>query len=237
MIRAIQLLQLLLTVDLLLAGIAMPKMAQVGMYTQNDTPLLVLCMAWNLEWIRIFLVIKAVQQSEVLVMVVILLLGVIPMVKMAHILVVSDNDTLLPTLAWIRVSSKYLYTLGSNMARDCNSSWWRICHYLVEWSTRWLEARNLRTTIQLFNIGYGFEFREYLYTRSDQTWPTIAALPDGGYLVVWESNNQDGSGFGIYGRRYNASGDSWWARIPALIRIEKVINNGQLLQLFLTTGM
>ena len=56
------------------------------------------------------------------------------------------------------------------------------------------------------NIKYGFEFQVNTYTRSDQTWPTIAALPDGGYLVVWESNNQDGSGFGIYGRRYNASG-------------------------------
>ncbi|MCA9054440.1 MAG: cadherin domain-containing protein, partial [Planctomycetaceae bacterium] len=44
------------------------------------------------------------------------------------------------------------------------------------------------------------------YATSDQTDAAIAALPDGGYVVVWTSNGQDGSSFGIYAQRYNAAG-------------------------------
>ncbi|NEO84066.1 MAG: S8 family serine peptidase [Spirulina sp. SIO3F2] len=34
----------------------------------------------------------------------------------------------------------------------------------------------------------------------------ITALTDGGFVVVWESENQGGSGYGIYGQRYNTEG-------------------------------
>ena len=44
------------------------------------------------------------------------------------------------------------------------------------------------------------------YGTSDQIDPAIAAFDDGGYVVVWVSNAQDGSGYGIYGQRYNADG-------------------------------
>ena len=30
--------------------------------------------------------------------------------------------------------------------------------------------------------------------------PSITALKDGGFVVAWVSNGQDGSGLGIYGR-------------------------------------
>jgi Ca2+-binding RTX toxin-like protein len=36
--------------------------------------------------------------------------------------------------------------------------------------------------------------------------PAIAATGDGGYLIAWESFNQDGSGYGIYAQRYAADG-------------------------------
>ena len=44
------------------------------------------------------------------------------------------------------------------------------------------------------------------YGTSDQIDPAIAAFSDGGYIVVWASNGQDGSNYGIYGQRYNADG-------------------------------
>ncbi|MEJ0040526.1 MAG: tandem-95 repeat protein [Gammaproteobacteria bacterium] len=44
-------------------------------------------------------------------------------------------------------------------------------------------------------------------TAGSQEDPAIAALSDGGYVVVWISKGQDGSGFGIYAQRYDANGD------------------------------
>ena len=34
----------------------------------------------------------------------------------------------------------------------------------------------------------------------------MTALNDGGFVVTWSSNGQDGSGYGIYGQRYAADG-------------------------------
>ena len=39
-----------------------------------------------------------------------------------------------------------------------------------------------------------------------QTSPAVAGLSDGGFVVVWQSNGEDGSGFGIYGQRFTAAG-------------------------------
>jgi len=50
------------------------------------------------------------------------------------------------------------------------------------------------------------EFQANTYTLDSQTNPSIAALNDGGFVVTWESNDQDGSGYGIYGQRYDSSG-------------------------------
>ncbi|MBW4660026.1 MAG: hypothetical protein KME15_15230 [Drouetiella hepatica Uher 2000/2452] len=41
---------------------------------------------------------------------------------------------------------------------------------------------------------------------SDQQSSAVAIAPDGSFVVVWESNAQDGSGFGIYAKRYSAAG-------------------------------
>ncbi|WP_150781935.1 hypothetical protein [Pseudomonas fluorescens] len=42
--------------------------------------------------------------------------------------------------------------------------------------------------------------------NGDQTSPTATALVDGGWLVTWRSDPQDGSDWGIYQQRYAASG-------------------------------
>lgn len=43
-------------------------------------------------------------------------------------------------------------------------------------------------------------------TTGNQQLSTVAMAQDGSYVVVWTSNAQDGSGDGIYGQRFNASG-------------------------------
>jgi Ca2+-binding RTX toxin-like protein len=52
----------------------------------------------------------------------------------------------------------------------------------------------------------GSEFQVNTNTQDDQRYPSVAALSDGGFLVTWGSNNQDGGDWGIFGQRYDASG-------------------------------
>jgi hypothetical protein len=54
----------------------------------------------------------------------------------------------------------------------------------------------------------GSETRVNTTTGNDQISPSVAALSDGGYVVTWMSNGQDGSGYGIYAQRYDATGDT-----------------------------
>jgi VCBS repeat-containing protein len=52
----------------------------------------------------------------------------------------------------------------------------------------------------------GSEFRVNSVTADAQQLPAIATLAEGGFVVTWQSNLQDGSGFGIYAQRYAADG-------------------------------
>jgi hypothetical protein len=52
----------------------------------------------------------------------------------------------------------------------------------------------------------GGEFRVNTYTTSHQSLPAVAAAGAGDLVVVWTSTGQDGSGFGVFGQRYDASG-------------------------------
>jgi hypothetical protein len=56
----------------------------------------------------------------------------------------------------------------------------------------------------------GGEFRVNTFTPGDQIRPRVAAEPDGGFVVVWESQGyqlpEDGDGAGIFAQRYDASG-------------------------------
>ncbi|MDP3859709.1 MAG: hypothetical protein Q8Q73_18270, partial [Stagnimonas sp.] len=50
------------------------------------------------------------------------------------------------------------------------------------------------------------EFRVNTYTANNQVSPAIAMDAEGDFVVSWQSQFQDGSGFGIYAQRYNAAG-------------------------------
>ncbi|MDJ0609183.1 MAG: cadherin domain-containing protein [Kiloniellales bacterium] len=43
-------------------------------------------------------------------------------------------------------------------------------------------------------------------TSNDQGEPEIAALPDGGYMIVWQSDSQDGGGTGVYAKQFDSGG-------------------------------
>ncbi|MBT6429543.1 MAG: DUF4347 domain-containing protein, partial [Rhodospirillaceae bacterium] len=52
----------------------------------------------------------------------------------------------------------------------------------------------------------GGEFRINSHFTNDQNYPAVTDLNDGGFLVTWSSNLQDGSGWGIFAQRYDAAG-------------------------------
>ncbi len=65
-----------------------------------------------------------------------------------------------------------------------------------------LEPRRLLSDV----IPVGPEFRANTYTTNGQSQPSIAMDSDGNFVIAWDSDGQDGDGFGIYTQRYNAAG-------------------------------
>ena len=56
-------------------------------------------------------------------------------------------------------------------------------------------------------VGGNGEFRVNVYTLDMQDNPSVSALPGGDFVVVWESAGQDGSGEGVFGRRFSSRGE------------------------------
>jgi len=54
----------------------------------------------------------------------------------------------------------------------------------------------------------GSEFRVNTYTTDVQAAPAVCRAAAGDTVVVWQSDNQDGRGWGIFGQRYDGSGHS-----------------------------
>jgi hypothetical protein len=52
----------------------------------------------------------------------------------------------------------------------------------------------------------GATFRVNTFTANAQQNVSAAGLADGGYVITWESLQQDGYGAGVYGQRFNAAG-------------------------------
>ncbi len=53
----------------------------------------------------------------------------------------------------------------------------------------------------------GGEFRINSYQQDSQLEPAVASLSGGGFVVVWSSFGQDGSGYGIYGQIFDNDGN------------------------------
>ncbi len=64
----------------------------------------------------------------------------------------------------------------------------------------------------------GSEFRVSQEVEAFQDFPTVQGLPDGGFVATWETAGQDGSGFGIFARRFFG---------PATAALELIAGDGQ----------
>ncbi|MDJ0763656.1 MAG: DUF4215 domain-containing protein [Myxococcota bacterium] len=55
-------------------------------------------------------------------------------------------------------------------------------------------------------LAIGDEFKVNTYLSSSQVLPAVAVASDGRFVITWQSLRQDGSGYGVYGQRYNVNG-------------------------------
>lgn len=82
-------------------------------------------------------------------------------------------------------------------------------NFVITWSSRNQDGNGWGIYAQRYDsagVAQGGEFQINSYTRDDQKFSRVAYLPDGGFLITWSSNNQDGNSWGIYAQRYDASG-------------------------------
>ncbi|MGO4194097.1 calcium-binding protein [Rhizobium sp. YAF28] len=80
--------------------------------------------------------------------------------------------------------------------------------WVATWSSPGQDGSETGVFQQIYNADgtpHGGETLVNTYTDSYQDSPTVLAR-DGGWVVIWESNGQDGSSGGIYQQAYNADG-------------------------------
>jgi hypothetical protein len=78
--------------------------------------------------------------------------------------------------------------------------------FVVVWESNWQDGSNFGVYGQRFDSNgnkVGSEFQVNTWTTRDQRHPSITSLPNGGFVVAWRSDRQDGSGWGVYGRIFS----------------------------------
>ena len=82
-------------------------------------------------------------------------------------------------------------------------------NFVVVWSSSSQDGSGTGIFGQRFNADgtrEGSEFQVNTHTDLDQDEPSVAIDGLGNFVVVWCSNDQDGSGWGVFGQRYDADG-------------------------------
>jgi hypothetical protein len=82
--------------------------------------------------------------------------------------------------------------------------------YVATWSSYGQDGSGWGVYAQRYNangVALGNEFQVNTTTLGDQENPSVAMAANGSFVIVWQSNQQNGgSGWGIYGQRYDANG-------------------------------
>ena len=117
----------------------------------------------------------------------------------------------------------YYFPTGPSVTALSDGGW------VATWTSPGQDGSDSATYGQRYTSGgdrLGQEFRINTYTDLDQALPSVTALTDGGWVVTWMSNGQDGSNFGIYGQRYTSIG----ATLEQEFRINTYTTNDQFYQ-------
>ncbi len=81
--------------------------------------------------------------------------------------------------------------------------------FVVAWTTFDPSGTNGGIFGQRFDgagLPLGSEFQVNTYTSGDRRQPSVAMGPGGRFVIVWQSNGQDGSFNGVFGQRFGSSG-------------------------------
>jgi uncharacterized repeat protein (TIGR01451 family) len=81
--------------------------------------------------------------------------------------------------------------------------------FVIAWQSESQDGDGLGIYAQRYSAdgtAAGDEFRVNTYTTSQQKFPSVALDADGDFVIAWQSNGQDGDGYGVYAQRYSADG-------------------------------
>jgi len=99
------------------------------------------------------------------------------------------------------------YTTGVQfapaVASDANGN------FVMVWASQLQDGSGLGIFGRHFNssgVPQGSDFQLNSYTTGVQWFPAVASDANGNFVVVWQSYGQDGSDYGVFGRRFNAAG-------------------------------
>jgi hypothetical protein len=98
--------------------------------------------------------------------------------------------------------------------------------FVVTWETNYADGSVMGIAGQRFAMDgtpVGTEFLVNSFTNGDQRHPAVAALADGGYVITWHSQVQDGGGWGVFAQRYTASG----AKAGSELQVNTYTNSDQ----------
>lgn len=114
------------------------------------------------------------------------------------------------------------YTTGSQRFRDGQPRS-TVCHdglgnFVTVWRSVGQDGDGEGVFGQRVAVGGGLlgsEFQVNTYTTGDQEDASVCCLPDGGFVVVWESHGgQDGDQTGVFGQRFDGSAARVGAEFP-----------------------
>src|SRR5438552_1465007 len=93
--------------------------------------------------------------------------------------------------------------LGASIAFDADGD------FVIAWENRYQDGRDWGIFAQRYNaagVAQGGEFLVNTTTAGDQRNSAVASDAHGDFVVAWASYDQDGSGYGVYARHYDAAG-------------------------------
>jgi len=99
--------------------------------------------------------------------------------------------------------TQWVASIGGNfVARDDNGNFVVVWASIHDGSTRGVFGQRFDST----GASAGTEFQINSYTTNMQYLQQVAMAPDGRFVVVWMSNQQDADNGGIFGQRFDAAG-------------------------------
>lgn len=114
-------------------------------------------------------------------------------------------------------------TLTAGSQRDAAIARLQNGSFVIAFSSENRQGDVLMQRFSAAGAKVGANIRVNTYTERDQQSPSITGIGTGGFVVLWQSHDQDGSGRGIYGQRYAPNG----LKVGAEFRVNEVTDQDQ----------